>query len=48
MVGLISAAVGAYFLLLGNDDAPATPAAGIRVLPLAWRYGAGAVVTGAL
>jgi len=47
-VGLISAAVGAYFLLLGNDDAPATPAAGIRVLPLAWRYGAGALVTGAL
>ena len=46
--GLISAAVGAYFLLSRSDDTPATPAAGIRILPLAWRGGAGAVVTGAL
>ena len=46
--GLISAAVGAYFLLSRSNDAPATPAAGIRILPLAWRGGAGAVVIGAL
>jgi hypothetical protein len=48
--GLISAAVGAYFLLSRSDDAPAAPAAAarIRILPLAWRDGAGAVVVGAL
>jgi hypothetical protein len=46
---LISAAVGAYLLLSRNDDAPAAPAAArMRILPLAWRDGAGAVVVGAL
>jgi len=47
--GLISAALGAYFLLSRNDDAPATPTAThMRILPIAWRDGAGAAVVGAL